>query len=85
MALLHRPVHRPGRARVVSRETSSPWPGLGLAVAGAFVAWCVHRLVPAVPMLTAAVVLGIAIAHLRGYGPSYEAPRGRASPWRGGG
>ncbi|MEU9413985.1 putative sulfate exporter family transporter [Streptomyces sp. NPDC048272] len=64
MTLLHRPVHRPGRARDVSRETASPWPGLGLAVAGALVAWCVHRLAPAVPMLTAAVVLGIAVAHL---------------------
>ncbi|MFJ9076745.1 YeiH family protein [Streptomyces sp. NPDC102278] len=64
MALLHRPVHRPGRARDVSRETASPWPGLGLAVGGALVAWCVHRLAPAVPMLTAAVVLGIAVAHL---------------------
>ncbi|MFG2196302.1 YeiH family protein [Streptomyces sp. NPDC048639] len=40
--------------------------GLGLAVLGAAAAWCVHRLVPAVPMLTAAIVLGVAAAHLPG-------------------
>nr|WP_251058412.1 MULTISPECIES: putative sulfate exporter family transporter [unclassified Streptomyces] len=37
-----------------------------MAVAGAFTAWCVHRLLPTVPMLTASVVLGIAVAHLPG-------------------
>ncbi|MEV6582196.1 putative sulfate exporter family transporter [Streptomyces sp. NPDC051582] len=37
-----------------------------MAVAGVLVAWCVHRLVPVVPMLTASVVLGIAVAHLPG-------------------
>ncbi len=37
-----------------------------LAAGGALVAWCIHRLVPAVPMLTASVVLGIAVAHLPG-------------------
>ncbi|MEV7191288.1 putative sulfate exporter family transporter [Streptomyces sp. NPDC093510] len=41
-------------------------PGLALAVMGVAVAWGVHRLVPGVPMLTAAVVLGIAAAHLPG-------------------
>ncbi|WP_260610850.1 YeiH family protein [Streptomyces sp. WAC06614] len=35
-----------------------------MASAGALLAWGVHRLVPAVPMLTASVVLGIAAAHL---------------------
>ncbi|MFJ9343430.1 YeiH family protein [Streptomyces sp. NPDC101733] len=54
------------RTARVSRETSTPWPGLGLAVAGAALAWCAHHLVPAVPMLTAAVVLGIAAAHVPG-------------------
>ncbi|MEV5240554.1 putative sulfate exporter family transporter [Streptomyces cinnamoneus] len=39
-------------------------PGLAMAAAGVGLAWTVHRLVPAVPMLTAAVVLGIAAAHL---------------------
>ncbi|MGG8410531.1 YeiH family protein [Streptomyces sp. 12297] len=74
MALLHRPQPRPaaadrhasGRpapAPDVSRETRS-WPGLLVAVLGAAVAWSVHRLVPAVPMLTASVVLGITVAHL---------------------
>ncbi|MEV8476543.1 putative sulfate exporter family transporter [Streptomyces sp. NPDC051173] len=37
-----------------------------MAAAGVAVAWAAHRLVPAVPMLTAAVVLGIAAAHTPG-------------------
>jgi uncharacterized integral membrane protein (TIGR00698 family) len=41
-------------------------PGLALAGAGVTVAWTVHHAVPAVPMLTAAVVLGVAAAHLPG-------------------
>ncbi|MEV6316672.1 putative sulfate exporter family transporter [Streptomyces sp. NPDC051776] len=40
--------------------------GLALAALGAAAAWGVHRLVPAVPMLTAAVVLGVGAAHLPG-------------------
>jgi uncharacterized integral membrane protein (TIGR00698 family) len=44
-------------------------PGLGLAAAGVLVAWGVHLLLPAVPMLTAALVLGILAAHLPGVGP----------------
>ncbi|MFE2875577.1 YeiH family protein [Streptomyces roseus] len=79
MALLNRPVRgaeteSPGR---VSRETSSSWPGLGMAVAGVLVAWCLHRLVPAVPMLTASVVLGITAAHLPGV---RDLVRGAARP-----
>ncbi len=46
--------------------TQSKLPGLAMAAAGVAVAWGVHRLVPAVPMLTAAVVLGIAAAHIPG-------------------
>ncbi|MFJ6480678.1 MULTISPECIES: YeiH family protein [unclassified Streptomyces] len=64
MALLHRP--HSTATRDVSRETPTPWPGLAMAAGGALTAWCVHRLVPAVPMLTASVVLGIAVAHLPG-------------------
>lgn len=41
-------------------------PGLAMAAAGVAVASGAHLLVPAVPMLTAAVVLGIAVAHLPG-------------------
>lgn len=41
-------------------------PGLALAVLGVAVAWSVHQLVPGIPMLTAAVVLGIVAAHLPG-------------------
>ncbi|MGW0751853.1 YeiH family protein [Streptomyces sp. NPDC002587] len=64
MALLHRP--QGVAVRRVSRETSTPWPGLTAAACGALVAWGIHRAVPAVPMLTASVVLGIAAAHLPG-------------------
>ncbi|WP_372472017.1 YeiH family protein [Streptomyces albireticuli] len=52
-------------------------PGLAMAAGGVAVAWAVHRLVPAVPMLTAAVVLGIASAHLPGV---RAAVRGAARP-----
>ncbi|MEV7414312.1 putative sulfate exporter family transporter [Streptomyces sp. NPDC089919] len=69
MALLNRPSAETGRISkpvvpaVVSRETRT-WPGLLTAVAGAAVAYGVHALLPAVPMLTASVVLGIAVAHV---------------------
>lgn len=66
MALLNRPVRGAGSTVPVdvSRETSSSWPGLGLAAAGVLVAWSLHRLAPWAPMLTVSVVLGIAVAHL---------------------
>jgi uncharacterized integral membrane protein (TIGR00698 family) len=38
--------------------------GLALAALGVALAWSVHRILPGVPMLTAAVVLGVAAAHL---------------------
>ncbi|WP_372407933.1 YeiH family protein [Streptomyces luteireticuli] len=41
-------------------------PGLAMVAAGVALAWAVHGLVPAVPLLTAAVVLGIGAAHLPG-------------------
>ncbi|MFG2755366.1 YeiH family protein [Streptomyces wuyuanensis] len=53
--------------RVAARQRpagpAGPVPGLVLAAGGVAAAWLVHRAVPAVPMLTAAVVLGIAAAH----------------------
>ncbi|MFD8094950.1 YeiH family protein [Streptomyces malaysiensis] len=57
----------PGRARQAAgwRPPATSY-GLGLAVAGVAAAWGVHRLLPAVPLLTAAVVLGIVAAHLPG-------------------
>ncbi|MFF3214597.1 YeiH family protein [Streptomyces sp. NPDC002886] len=68
MAILNRPVRGAGSPVpvVVSRETTSPWPGLALAAAGVLIAWSVHRLVPWAPMLTVSVVLGITAAHLPG-------------------
>ncbi|MGW6021690.1 YeiH family protein [Streptomyces sp. NPDC055099] len=43
-----------------------PLPGLALAALGVAVAWATHALIPAVPMLTAAVALGLAAAHVPG-------------------
>lgn len=57
----------PGRARQTAGwRPPAPAYGLGLAAAGVATAWGVHRLLPAVPLLTAAVVLGIVAAHLPG-------------------
>ncbi|AXK33165.1 putative sulfate exporter family transporter [Streptomyces armeniacus] len=61
------PPSAPGSAG--SPPSSSPpsrLPGLALAVAGVAVAEAVHLVLPGVPMLTAAVVLGIAAAHVPG-------------------
>ena len=46
--------------------TRSPaWvPGVSVAAAAALVAWGIHAVVPAIPLLTAAVVLGIIVAQL---------------------
>lgn len=52
------PKATPGRAGIV--------PGLALAAVGVAASYGVHRLLPAVPMLTAAVVLGVVAAHLPG-------------------
>ncbi|MGW6061254.1 YeiH family protein [Streptomyces sp. NPDC055189] len=59
----------PGRRR--------PLPGLGLAALGVATAWAVHALIPAVPMLTAAVVLGLVAAHVPG-ARSFVRGRGKA-------
>ncbi|MGP3923670.1 YeiH family protein [Streptomyces sp. 8N616] len=50
------PARAPGKAAA----------GLALAALGVAAAWGVHRALPAVPMLTAAVVLGLGAAHLPG-------------------
>lgn len=52
-------------------------PGLALACIGLGLAEGVHALLPAVPMLTAAVVLGVVAAHLPGVRP-FVGGRGRA-------
>lgn len=52
-------------------------PGLALAAIGLALAEGVHALLPAVPMLTAAVVLGAVAAHLPGVRP-FVRGRGRA-------
>ncbi|GAA2392385.1 putative sulfate exporter family transporter [Streptomyces glaucosporus] len=46
------------------RPAPGALPGLALAGCGTAAAWGVHLLLPGVPVLTAAVVLGIAAAHL---------------------
>ncbi|GAA3117523.1 YeiH family protein [Streptomyces rectiviolaceus] len=43
-----------------------PLPGLALAGLGVAAAWATHALIPAVPMLTAAVVFGLTAAHVPG-------------------
>lgn len=53
-------------ATVAPPARGGPWPGLALAALGVAVAWATHALIPAVPMLTAAVVLGLAAAHVPG-------------------
>ncbi|WP_101254768.1 YeiH family protein [Streptomyces barkulensis] len=59
---------RPAGPRRPRRGVPDPLPGLALAAGGTALAWAVHRLLPGVPMLTAAVVLGVAAAHLPGTG-----------------
>ncbi|KQV13406.1 MULTISPECIES: YeiH family protein [unclassified Kitasatospora] len=39
-------------------------PGLALAATGVAAAWCLHRVLPAVPLLTAAVLLGVTAGQL---------------------
>ncbi|MFJ3234607.1 YeiH family protein [Streptomyces sp. NPDC086787] len=56
----------PGRRRIagaIGAVGTGAGPGLALAAAGVGIAWLTHRAVPDVPMLTAAVVLGVAAAH----------------------
>ncbi|QNJ44531.1 putative sulfate exporter family transporter [Streptomyces buecherae] len=49
-----------------ARARSDKLSGLALAAGGVAVAWAAHQLLPAVPMLTIAVVLGVVAAHVRG-------------------
>ncbi|MEU5772033.1 putative sulfate exporter family transporter [Streptomyces venezuelae] len=60
------------------RRTPRKLPGLALAAAGVAVAWAVHHLVPGVPMLTVAVVLGIAAAHVPGVAHAFVRGSGKA-------
>lgn len=61
----------------VSAHPPRTLPGLALAGVAVAVAWTVHRLLPDVPMLTAAVVLGIVAAHVP---PVRGLVRGAARP-----
>ena len=61
-----RPAIEPGPGHRSRPGAEGPVGGLALAVVGVALAWSVHALLPAVPLLTAAVVLGIAAAHLPG-------------------
>ncbi|MFE7131585.1 YeiH family protein [Streptomyces sp. NPDC057638] len=72
MALLGR--ETPPRALVPAvarrgRPLPPAVPGLALAAGGTVTAWLVHRAVPAVPLLTVAVLLGLAAAHIPGLRP----------------
>ncbi|MVO89832.1 putative sulfate exporter family transporter [Streptomyces sp. p1417] len=68
MALLGQRPPRTAPARVAAARVraAGPWPGLALAAAGVAAAWLTHRLLPGVPMLTVAIVLGLAAAQLPG-------------------
>ncbi|MGW2230409.1 YeiH family protein [Streptomyces formicae] len=61
----------------VVRPKGKP-PGLALAAFGVALAWGVHQLLPGVPMLTAAVVLGIVAAHLPGRARTFVRGPGKA-------
>ncbi|MFH8606168.1 YeiH family protein [Streptomyces sp. NPDC018029] len=79
MALLgERPKSRTPRATAPLARPPRKLPGLALAVLGVAVAWGVHQLVPGVPMLTAAVVLGIVAAHLPGAAHAFVRGPGKA-------
>ncbi|WP_267242456.1 YeiH family protein [Streptomyces sp. PR69] len=58
------------RQRTATLTTRPPRPrlapGLALAAFGVLLAWCVHLLLPDVPLLTASVALGIVAAQLPG-------------------
>ncbi|WP_326653813.1 MULTISPECIES: putative sulfate exporter family transporter [unclassified Streptomyces] len=64
MALLRERAATSSRSRSGSASAPARLPGLALAVLGVALAWSVHQLVPDIPMLTVAVVLGIVAAHL---------------------
>ncbi|MFB7666159.1 YeiH family protein [Kitasatospora sp. NPDC056138] len=64
MALTLRTVVRPTAQPASGPAFRRNGPGLGLAALGVAAAWAVHSLVPAIPRLTAAVVLGVAVAHI---------------------
>ncbi|MFI7520424.1 YeiH family protein [Micromonospora globbae] len=66
-----------GRVRRSADAGRRLLPGLVAAAAGTAVAFAVHRALPAVPALTAAIVLGIAAAHLPGL---RDRVRGAARP-----
>ncbi|MGW4894697.1 YeiH family protein [Kitasatospora sp. NPDC004240] len=68
---------RPGPTRTLSPFGRGNTPGLLLAALGVSAALAVHRLLPAVPAMTAAVVFGMAAAHLPGLRPIV---RGVAKP-----
>jgi uncharacterized integral membrane protein (TIGR00698 family) len=53
------PPRRTGRAHRVRRRAREVAPGLLVSAAAVLVAWWVHRLLGAVPMLTAALLLGV--------------------------
>jgi uncharacterized integral membrane protein (TIGR00698 family) len=62
-------------AAAATTRTSLPWiPGVVTAGVAALVAWGIHWLVPAVPLLTAAVVLGIVVGQLPFARPAVTGP-----------
>ncbi|KJK57960.1 YeiH family protein [Saccharothrix sp. ST-888] len=64
MALTLRTAVRPTAQPAFGPAFRRNGPGLGLAALGVAAAWAVHSLIPAIPRLTAAVLLGVAVAHI---------------------
>ncbi|MEU6679419.1 putative sulfate exporter family transporter [Streptomyces sp. NPDC046925] len=77
MALLGQRHQAPRVLPTAPAAGRGPLPGLGLAALGVAAAWAAHAAFPAVPMLTAAVVLGLAAAHVPG---ARAFVRGRGRP-----
>lgn len=45
-------------------RTRENLPGLGIAAIGVAIAWCIHLLVPAIPLLTLSILLGFLVAQI---------------------
>lgn len=57
-------------------------PGIALAAAAAVLSWGIHALIPATPLLTAAVALGIIVAQIPALRPALAGPLKPGLGWR---
>src|SRR5690606_395182 len=62
--------HDSRNRRLLMRSTRASWvPGVFASAVAGLLAWGIHALFPAVPLLTASVALGIIVAQLPGLRP----------------